>query len=75
MKIAVAIITRGRPEILCETLRQLERQERPPDQLILSATCRDDIEGAEEIGLWRETDTICGAPGVSLQRNRARRTT
>ncbi|HET8997026.1 MAG TPA: glycosyltransferase, partial [Acetobacteraceae bacterium] len=46
MRIAVGIATRGRPEILRETLRELERQTHPPARIVVSHVVWTDVAGS-----------------------------
>ena len=71
LRIAVGIPTTGRPAILAETLAELARQTRPPDEVLICPTAQADLP-----------ETIAGpvpprivklppgvAAGASLQRN------
>lgn len=71
VKVALAIVTRGRSGVLAGLLRQLEAQTRTPDSVILSAEREADLEGAMETPLGAKAVTAFGAPGVAAQRNRA----
>lgn len=67
MKIAVAIATTGRPEIVAESLRRLATLERAPDRLIVVGAAPEDLPqpiGGAELHL-------APARGAALQRNHA----
>ena len=71
MRIAVAIVTRGRAGVLCAGLKRLEAQTRQPDQMILSATAPEDLRGAASTRLGANATLAFGEAGVAAQRNRA----
>ena len=73
MKIIVAIVTRGRAAAVQSLLERLEAQTRPPDGVILSATCAADLAGAEDTILGSSATIVFGSEGVAIQRNRALR--
>ena len=66
--IAVGIPTAGRAAILCETLRELRGQARPPDMVFICGTKLADMEGADQafpgVHLLLTDD-----PGLTRQRN------
>lgn len=64
MRIAIGIATRGRAAILAETLRELARQTRPPDRIIVSHVAPADI-GPPHPGV----EYLQGAAGLPRQRN------
>ncbi len=66
MRIAVGIPTRGRPAILAETLRELSRQTRPPDRVIVCHVDDDDVDAARPCP---GVEFVVGPPGSSHQRN------
>lgn len=66
LRIAIGIATRGRAAVLVETLRELERQTRPADRIIVSHVTEADIAGAR--GLPR-VEFLTGAVGLAHQRN------
>lgn len=68
--IAVIIATRGRPSILAETLASLDRQTLLPGQVILSASCAEDLPAAVPPSL--PIEFLIGPAGSSVQRNAAR---
>ena len=66
-RIAVGIATRGRPQVLRETLIQLQLQSRAPDKTIVCHTVAADIEGADS----DDAILFVTAPsGLPRQRNR-----
>jgi GT2 family glycosyltransferase len=67
MRIAIGIATRGRAAMLAETLRELRRQLRPPDRLLVCHTVPDDIAGAAAAAPVAEF--IASPPGLPRQRN------
>lgn len=67
LRIAVGIATAGRPGILAETLRLLERQVRRPDAVLVCAPTPADVEPATED--CRRVKTFFGVRGSSVQRN------
>jgi GT2 family glycosyltransferase len=64
-RIAIGIITMGRPEILAATVAALAGQTRPADRILVCATAATDVEA---VGPGPEV--IFAPPGTSLQRNR-----
>jgi GT2 family glycosyltransferase len=69
MRLAIGIATRGRPEILGETISDLARQQRPPQEIIVAYAEESDIGGAPErfptvrflrspVGLTRQRNAI-----------------
>ena len=66
MRLAVGIATCGRASILNETIAQLSRQIRQPDQVFVCYTKPDDIDGV----IVREgLSLLQSAPGLPRQRN------
>jgi GT2 family glycosyltransferase len=65
-RIAVGIATRGRPAILLETLRELDRQTRPADRIIVSYVTDADIAGAREL---TDVEFLVSVAGLPHQRN------
>ena len=68
MRIAVVIATTGRPAIVAQTLRRLERQTRPPDRVLVIGAAEAD---APTDGLGADAEFHLGAKGSATQRNRA----
>jgi GT2 family glycosyltransferase len=66
LRIAIGIATRGRPEILLEVLRELGRQTRPADRIIVSHVAETDITGCEALP---NVEFLTGAAGLPRQRN------
>jgi len=64
--IAVAIASKGRPEVLGDVLDGLSTQVRPPDSVWLSVTSPDDLPGELEL---RDVRVLIGPPGLTTQRN------
>ncbi|MDO5758104.1 MAG: glycosyltransferase [Rhodobacterales bacterium] len=69
MKIAVAIATVGRPQILGHAIRDLARQTRQPDRTIISATSFDDVDPSILSDRPARIDIIYGGRGLPRQRN------
>ncbi|MDP4004395.1 glycosyltransferase [Methylobacterium sp. NEAU K] len=68
-KIAVAIATLGRPEVVAQTLRRiLDRQTYKPDAVIISCIKPED---AGDAAAWPEVTVVTGRPGLAAQRNAA----
>ncbi|MEZ5856452.1 MAG: glycosyltransferase family A protein [Hyphomicrobiaceae bacterium] len=67
MRLVVVIASFGRPDILAEMLRNLERQTRKPDLVILSLTQESD--GPQEMTFSFDHQTIIGPRGLPAQRN------
>jgi GT2 family glycosyltransferase len=65
-RIAIGIATRGRPEILLETLRELDRQTQQADRIIVSHVTETDIVGARSLP---RVEFLAGAAGLPRQRN------
>jgi GT2 family glycosyltransferase len=66
MKIAVAIATVGRPEILAVTIGLLHKQTRLPDLIIVAPAGQADVEGVESS---LPMQMVYGPKGSSAQRN------
>ena len=65
-RIAVGIATKGRAQVLAETLDELRRQTRRPDHIVICHTTPDDVAGIEATpGL----ETLTGPTGLTHQRN------
>jgi GT2 family glycosyltransferase len=64
-RIAIGIITMGRPEILAATIAALAGQTRPADRILVCATAAVDVAG-----LGPGAEVSFAPPGTSLQRNR-----
>lgn len=67
MRIAIGIATRGRAAILCETLREVGRQLRQPDRILICHTVPEDIAGAAAVA--PEAEFLASPPGLPRQRN------
>ncbi len=65
--IAVGIPTVGRAAILCETLSELTRQTRRPDQVIVCGTETSDVDGA--VDAFPGLTLLSSPPGLPRQRN------
>ncbi len=63
MRIAIGIATRGRPAILAGVLRDLERQTRRPDRIIVCHVTPDDVTGCAG------AEFITASAGLPRQRN------
>ena len=63
LQIVVGIATSGRPAILRETLLQLRRQTRTPDEIVICATRPSDCTQAEQ------PRVLLSEPGLPRQRN------
>lgn len=67
MRLAIGIATRGRPEILAETIADIERQCRRPDRIVVSyAEAKDIGDAAAQFPYVR---FIQSAAGLTRQRN------
>ena len=67
MHITIGIATRGRPAILAGVLRDLARQSRPVDRILVCHVSADDITGCEAIP---GVEFITAPAGLPHQRNR-----
>ena len=65
LRIAVGIITMGRAPVLAETLRDLARQTRLADRILVCGTSAADVPAVAE-----GVEVSFAPPGTSLQRNR-----
>ena len=66
--VAVAIVSKGRPEILDDTLQSVFRQTVKPSQVVVVVTCEGDLP----LGDWGDAvQTIIGPTGITPQRNLA----
>jgi GT2 family glycosyltransferase len=68
LRMAVIIVTKGRPQALNRLLRWLERQTLAPAAVVVSATERGDTE--EPVTASRRVEYIYGPAGTCRQRNR-----
>lgn len=68
MKIAVAIATTGRPDIVGQMLLRLKRQTRAPDQVLVVGAADKDLPNRQSFG---GVDFVLNSKGSSKQRNRA----
>ncbi|MBL6456838.1 glycosyltransferase [Belnapia sp. T6] len=64
MKLGIGIATRGRPAILAEVLRELGRQTRPADRIIVCHVTPEDV-GEQVAGV----EYLSGPAGLPRQRN------
>jgi GT2 family glycosyltransferase len=69
MRLSVIIPTLGRQDVLRQALAHLAQQTRLPDQVIVSATCADDVGDLDLPAL--KILTLFGSKGSCVQRNRA----
>ncbi|WP_341367376.1 glycosyltransferase [Yoonia sp. BS5-3] len=69
MKITVAIVTTGRPATLEEAVRDLKRQTRSPDRIIVSAASANDVGRTRASGMHPPIDILIGPKGLTVQRN------
>lgn len=69
MKLAVAIATLGRPEVLARTLAYLAKQSRLPDEVVVSATCDGDVGALAALPF--SVKVLAGPKGSCAQRNTA----
>lgn len=67
LRIAVGIATVGRPSILAETLRELTRQTRQPDRVLVCGTLASDI-GDRATWAW-PAEVVLAPRGLPHQRN------
>jgi GT2 family glycosyltransferase len=75
MRVAVGIITSGRRAVLSETLREIARQTRLPDAVIICPVDSDDVDHELLHSLPFSSRVIASAPGTSHQRNAILRAT
>ena len=68
LRLAVAFATLGRPDMLSKIVGRLALQSRRPDLVLVSAVSRSDTTGVESLPF--EVETIYGAKGSCVQRNR-----
>ncbi|MFC2966686.1 glycosyltransferase family 2 protein [Acidimangrovimonas pyrenivorans] len=71
MRLVLAIPTTGRPEILARTLRDIARQTRLPDFVVLSVAESGDLKESTLEDLPFPCMVVSGDKGASVQRNRA----
>ena len=65
-RVAVGIATVGRPETLAETLRELSKQTRCADRVIVAYVSEDDVSQTQ---LWPQVEFVIARPGLPNQRN------
>ena len=75
MRVAVGIATIGRPETLSETLREIAKQTRLPDLLILCPVKPSDVDSDFLHHLPYRTKVVAGGLGSAHQRNAILRVT
>lgn len=66
LRIAVGIVTSGRPSIVPEVIAELTRQVRPPDRLLVCYASPDDIAAVAP----GSAELVPSSPGIAAQRNR-----
>lgn len=69
MKCYVGIATKGRPEILAETLRVLEGQTCPPDRVVICPASSEDLPNELLQQLQFDVQVVSGPTGLTSQRN------
>lgn len=69
MKIALAIATTDRPDVVGATLRRLARQTRAPDQILVVGAAESDFPAAPDRP--PRVNYVTSAKGLTKQRNRA----
>jgi GT2 family glycosyltransferase len=69
LKIAVAIATAGRREVLADAVRFLARQSRPPEELLICPARPEDVDIACVQGFPCPVRIVAGPIGSSAQRN------
>ena len=67
LRLVLGIATHGRPEVLCETIHDLSRQKREPDEIIVAHTDSSDIGDAPT--RFPAVKFICSPLGLTRQRN------
>ena len=68
MRIAIGIATRGRPAILAETLRELDRQTRAPDRILVCHVTPSDVDALPQD--FPGVEFLTAEAGLPRQRNR-----
>jgi glycosyltransferase involved in cell wall biosynthesis len=68
LRIAVIIVTRGRPQEVASLLDALNRQTMPPSRILVSACKPGDVPSVD---VNESVQVILGSPGITAQRNRA----
>jgi len=66
LRIAAAIATAGRPQLLRAVLEELARQTRPPDRIVVCAPSADDIG---DLPADPAVEVVIGPRGLTRQRN------
>jgi len=69
LNLAVGIATTGRPEQAMLTLKQVARQERLPDGVIICPADADDFDHAAAASLPFHVEIVLGPRGLTAQRN------
>lgn len=70
LRLAVGIATVGRPDSLAETLRELARQTRPPDRIVVAHVAAADVAGvAASADVASGATFLLSPPGLARQRN------
>ena len=71
MRLIVAIATTNRPKVVVTTLRDLERQTRKPDHVMVIVADESDIDPDQALDLPFPVEILLSERGATLQRNRA----
>lgn len=69
MRIAVAIATAGRPQILAQTIGRLQRQRRRADRIIVCPARAEDADAQSAVMQDAGVEFVAGPTGASAQRN------
>ena len=70
MRVALVVASYGRPELICELLKTLEKQTRHPDEVVLSITnAQNDMHEVNSSRL--NVSVVLGPAGACAQRNTA----
>jgi GT2 family glycosyltransferase len=67
LRLVIGIATRGRPEVLCETLHDLSRQKRQPNEIIVAHA--DNLDIGEAPTRFPTVKFLCSPLGLTRQRN------
>ncbi len=66
LRLAVGVATRGRSEVLVETLQELTRQIRAPDRIVVAHVAEADVAGTQR---FPQVECLTAPIGSSSQRN------
>lgn len=71
MRVVIAIPTTNRPDVVAPTIRDITRQSRLPDAVVVVIASPDDIDLSQQEGLPFQLEVMQSPRGLTIQRNAA----